>query len=315
MQISVNPKELLVLLDFKTMVLLVAINSFLYAFTIAFFASQANQYKGITLYMWGAICAALGFLATVMHSTFPVPLVRFTAAGFLIISVYFYCLGVVRFLGFEFKVQRLYYLLASGLGIISYFVFFDNTNNIGNTVAPFYAAVFYSIGCYFLWQRRHESFANSIYFMLVNFMFIALVLTVRCYAVVIYHVESSFQGNPINNGFVMALFISGYLRNVGFIVMVSQRLFLDLREAASQDFLTSIYNRRATKQLLDKEFERFQRYKNSCSLILLDIDHFKAVNDCYGHEAGDKVLKSVSAILKAQLRRTDVLGRWGGESF
>jgi polar amino acid transport system substrate-binding protein len=59
----------------------------------------------------------------------------------------------------------------------------------------------------------------------------------------------------------------------------------------------------------------FQRYHSGCSLILLDIDYFKLVNDNYGHEVGDKVLQNVAMILKNQLRKTDTLGRWGGEEF
>ncbi|MSP28048.1 MAG: GGDEF domain-containing protein [Methylococcales bacterium] len=151
--------------------------------------------------------------------------------------------------------------------------------------------------------------------MLFSRIFVILVLAIRCYAVIAYHIEASMQNNPINNGFLLLIFISGYLRNVSFIMMVSHRLYQDLRDTASRDFLTTVYNRRATQQLLDKEFHHFQRYHNHCSLILLDIDYFKAVNDSYGHETGDKILHSVTAVLTAQLRKTDILGRWGGEEF
>jgi diguanylate cyclase (GGDEF)-like protein len=98
-------------------------------------------------------------------------------------------------------------------------------------------------------------------------------------------------------------------------MMVSHRLYQDLRDAAEIDFLTNIYNRRATQQILIKQFNQFKRYNSVCSLILLDIDHFKTVNDNYGHETGDKVLQDVTEILKTQLRKTDTLGRWGGEEF
>jgi diguanylate cyclase (GGDEF)-like protein len=98
-------------------------------------------------------------------------------------------------------------------------------------------------------------------------------------------------------------------------MMVSHRLYQDLRAAALQDFLTKLYNRRATQQHLDQQFSLFQRHQIPCSLILLDIDYFKAVNDDYGHEMGDKVLQAIANTLKAQLRKADVIGRWGGEEF
>ncbi len=81
------------------------------------------------------------------------------------------------------------------------------------------------------------------------------------------------------------------------------------------DSLTQVFNRRHMETLVHDEVERAQRYHQSTALIILDIDHFKAVNDNYGHPAGDKVLRQVSNILGENLRQSDALGRWGGEEF
>jgi diguanylate cyclase (GGDEF)-like protein len=81
------------------------------------------------------------------------------------------------------------------------------------------------------------------------------------------------------------------------------------------DSLTQAFNRRHMETLVHDEVERAQRYHQSTALIILDIDHFKAVNDNYGHPMGDKVLRQVSDILGENLRQSDVLGRWGGEEF
>lgn len=304
------------LLDFKTLTIMVIISSFLYAVTIAFFALQANQYKGIHLYMWGAICAAIGFLLVAVYARFPEFLIlRGSSGAFLVLACYFYCLSIVRFLDFTFNSQWLLYLLILALTTICYFIFFDTSNPITGATTPFYGIVFYSIACYFLWQRRHENYSSSLYFVLVSLIFIIIIFAIRCYYMIVYHVETPVENEPFNNGFLLAIFISGYLRNVGFIMMVSHRLYQELRETALRDFLTNIYNRRATQQILDQQFYQFQRYKNICSLIILDIDYFKLVNDNYGHETGDKVLQKVAAILKNQLRKTDTVGRWGGEEF
>ncbi len=304
------------LLDIKTLSLMVVITSFLYAVTIAFFALQANQYKGISLYMWGAVCAAIGFLSTTLYSLFPdsFPL-RLGTGCFLTLSCYFYCLGIARFLDFDFNPRWLFGFLVLSMVSIGFFISFNKTSVVNPLLVPVYGIIFYGIACYFLWQRRHANFSSSLYFVLFSLIFIILVFVARCYAVIAYQITSSVQNQPVNNGFLLAVFISGYLRNVGFIMMVSHRLYQDLREAALRDFLTNVYNRRATQQLLDKEFYRFQRYHGFCSLIMLDLDHFKAINDNYGHEVGDKVLQKVTTILKAYLRKTDTLGRWGGEEF
>jgi two-component system cell cycle response regulator len=81
------------------------------------------------------------------------------------------------------------------------------------------------------------------------------------------------------------------------------------------DGLTQVYNRRYFLESLDREMGRAQRYLRDLSLILFDIDHFKAVNDTYGHLAGDYVLKQLAMEIKRRIRREDILARYGGEEF
>jgi len=88
-----------------------------------------------------------------------------------------------------------------------------------------------------------------------------------------------------------------------------------LKEIAVIDELTSAYNRRFGMQRLSEEFSRAARNGTPLSIIMSDIDFFKAVNDTYGHQAGDMVLKKVSHILKSNIREGDILCRYGGEEF
>lgn len=86
-------------------------------------------------------------------------------------------------------------------------------------------------------------------------------------------------------------------------------------ELSITDQLTQLYNRSYLDKTLHKEMTRFQRYGTPMSVILIDIDFFKEVNDLYGHLAGDMVLIEIARILKSNIRITDTLGRWGGEEF
>ncbi|MFQ5779351.1 MAG: GGDEF domain-containing protein [Nitrospiria bacterium] len=88
-----------------------------------------------------------------------------------------------------------------------------------------------------------------------------------------------------------------------------------LEALATTDPLTSIYNRRKFLEFLEYEIKRIQRYKNNLSLVMFDIDHFKEVNDLYGHTVGDEVLKTFASQIAKQVRKTDVFARWGGEEF
>jgi diguanylate cyclase (GGDEF)-like protein len=94
-----------------------------------------------------------------------------------------------------------------------------------------------------------------------------------------------------------------------------KKLHEALRISAAVDALTGAYNRNKIEQLLEGEIERAARYKSTMSLILFDLDHFKTVNDTYGHLSGDYVLKAVIRIIQEHIRKTDSLGRWGGEEF
>ena len=88
-----------------------------------------------------------------------------------------------------------------------------------------------------------------------------------------------------------------------------------LQYLATRDPLTSCFNRRWLFQLFDKEFGSTKRYGHPLSCIMLDIDHFKSINDNHGHAMGDEVLKGVASAATSQLRKMDTIGRYGGEEF
>lgn len=88
-----------------------------------------------------------------------------------------------------------------------------------------------------------------------------------------------------------------------------------LHQLSITDGLTNLYNRKHWQDCLTQQYRLFLRNHMSVSLMMFDIDHFKLVNDTYGHPAGDAVLKSVAQILKTQIRNTDIAGRYGGEEF
>ena len=93
------------------------------------------------------------------------------------------------------------------------------------------------------------------------------------------------------------------------------RLLDDLAEASVTDKLTGLFNRRKLDESFDYEIQRAERYCSTFSIILLDMDHFKSVNDKFGHLVGDEVLKALATILSENIRSVDILGRWGGEEF
>ncbi|HWP56610.1 MAG TPA: diguanylate cyclase [Candidatus Acidoferrales bacterium] len=88
-----------------------------------------------------------------------------------------------------------------------------------------------------------------------------------------------------------------------------------LEHQALVDSLTGLFNRRAFEKKMEEEFERAQRYHHHLSLLMLDVDNFKKINDTYGHHWGDEVLKKIAEYLRTKTRRSDYPARYGGEEF
>lgn len=99
------------------------------------------------------------------------------------------------------------------------------------------------------------------------------------------------------------------------IAVENARLFDETRRLAITDPLTNLYNRRGLFELGQHEIERFHRFHRPLAAIMLDIDHFKQVNDIYSHAVGDQVLRALAETCRANLREVDLLGRYGGEEF
>ena len=97
--------------------------------------------------------------------------------------------------------------------------------------------------------------------------------------------------------------------------LASLTLEHELELLAHTDSLTGLYNRHRMQELLEQQTAMFLRNRSKFTLIIVDIDHFKKINDTYGHFCGDYVLSEAASFMKKNLRKGDVLARWGGEEF
>jgi two-component system cell cycle response regulator len=94
-----------------------------------------------------------------------------------------------------------------------------------------------------------------------------------------------------------------------------EEVLLKVENLAITDPLTELFNRRQFEFTIEKEFSRTMRYNSHTSCLMIDIDHFKNINDEYGHHAGDIALKEIAKLIKSCVRETDTVARWGGEEF
>jgi diguanylate cyclase (GGDEF)-like protein len=123
--------------------------------------------------------------------------------------------------------------------------------------------------------------------------------------------QQSCTMGPIRNddGVIESIFI--IIQDVTELTLYEKKLV----EMNMKDGLTGIFNRRYLDKRLEEEYQRARRYGRILSLIVLDIDYFKKVNDNYGHQCGDLILKNVADKIASSIRKTDCLGRYGGEEF
>ena len=151
----------------------------------------------------------------------------------------------------------------------------------------------------------------------VGLALLMLLLWVRASAALFFSIDiaSVLQGNWVQTLTFMVSFVATLVTSFGFVFMAKERADHANLRLANQDALTGAANRRAVLEALDRALATASRQRTPLALLMLDIDHFKRVNDQYGHLAGDQVLRHFVHVVRQRLRAPDVLGRYGGEEF
>lgn len=218
------------------------------------------------------------------------------AASFHFVSAIFFALSLFLLRKHFNLISNLVIVVIFLLYLTSYVLYVDSYHTL------FWLPVFPLVSIFVMGRDRGVLW--TVIFVVVN------VLILSYY----YVVEGGFPWDFTY--FVSALLASGVI----FIsALTYENIKVDLekrlRLRAELDFLTNIYNRSKFFSLLEKELDRYRRYGGSFSLLMLDIDRFKEVNDRYGHLVGDEVLRRLAKLVGENIRSTDIFARYGGEEF
>ncbi len=147
-------------------------------------------------------------------------------------------------------------------------------------------------------------------------LFSLSVLIMRVVATFIWPVGESIMDTSTHHLIYVTSFSFGIvLLSVSLVLLATERLHAEVAYLASHDSLTNALTRRHLNEVCAIELDRSQRHGRSMALLIMDLDHFKSVNDTYGHQRGDRVLVDFVAKVNGLLRRPDQLGRFGGEEF
>ena len=166
-------------------------------------------------------------------------------------------------------------------------------------------------------SHRHATVGRGQWLLVAGLSLEVVVLGGRALVAISTHSEATniLQSSALQTLTFLATFSVVLVSSVGFVFMSRDRADENNRVLAALDPLTGVANRRSLIAALDRDVARAQRMREPMALMMVDIDHFKDVNDQYGHPAGDRVLCSVVNVLRQRVRAQDLVGRYGGEEF
>jgi diguanylate cyclase (GGDEF)-like protein len=277
--------------------------------------------KRIYPYLRGAGSVALAFFAAtianillVLSNTLP-PFLSIAVAHCLLLSAFvlFYN-GVLHFFKSPRKIRYAWALTAVASVLIAYLVLaHDHTRTLIYVIAISFFLVRGVIAVEIFRQAADRVFLKIFAFFMAAYAVFALN---RVFFLLVYGAPpNQIQRDTLQTVSVLLSVSFAFLIGLSFLLMLCSELLTLVKDESERDLLSGVFNRRGIEQKLDAELDRAGRSSQSLSIALIDIDHFKAINDYAGHAAGDTALRDVVSAISGCLRPHDLLGRFGGDEF
>jgi len=241
--------------------------------------------------------------------------VTITMARLMLASgLYLTYVGTQRFFGETPRYKPWIALIAGLLLVQLWFTFVVPSYPVRLVLSNVLASYLFGMHTWLAWRNRAPTFARMM-FLLVLVTMTAIQLIRLVTAVLDPVGDSIFDTSPLHLAYVTSFVFCILLLSIGTVLLATERLHAELEHLATHDSLTNALTRRSFNDRFEQELERCRRYGHVMALMIMDLDHFKRVNDTFGHQAGDQVLISFVSGVNALLRRHDQLGRFGGEEF
>jgi len=310
--------QILLQFDVPTVALFVALTFFAQAIAIgaqAFLIRELKQYHGVGMALLANLCVAVGLMLRLFAEWLPDFLTIILSNTLVLAGTGLFYIALSQFTGFSYSTTFIIGVIAIVLSFLLYFTYW--VDDIGKRVITLSlgSITIVLVLIIQLLRTRKTSLRFSANLMLAFFLVYGIFLIIRTIIITLNPPQDASSLTPAQSATYLIAFALSFFWSMGFILMVSQRLRNDLMEVATIDVLTRIPNRRATQGFLEKEISRLQRNQSEFSVLLIDIDNFKQVNDRWGHAAGDYVLVKIAGIFQSIIRKHDWVGRWGGEEF
>lgn len=303
-------------LDPRTIIAIAILMSALMAIVLTFMrASYPRTIHGLGLW---ALAAATWVLSAILYANrdahWPESVLVIAPNLLLMLGSVTYLAGCQRFFGQPTAWRRWAAFLLIALLILIWQTFVQPSYVLRLVTVTCAIGIIYAANLWFL--LRHGSARLAV--RLVQTVLLAHLLVVAARLVTIATGQASghlYESTTMQVIYVASFVVCQLLYCIGAILMATDRLASEYARQARFDPLTGVYNRRALLEYCADELVRSQRTGRGPALMMLDLDHFKAINDRHGHQHGDEVLRHFSRQARASLRPADRLGRYGGEEF
>jgi diguanylate cyclase (GGDEF)-like protein len=305
-------------LDPKTLAIIITLFGSINGVALCLYAKTQSSFRGFWLIGIGFLVLALSF-GLISFRGHVSDWISIIFPGFLTVySIKMIGTGILHFFNFpsEKYEKSCYLMLGIQLTVFIYFtvIVFEPNWRILVVCTIFSTQCFYLSFKLFQSNDTHHRLPILILYSL--FIVYGIAFLSRVIWGVIYYQEASNELQTLAYisslmTFLMMIVITSFI----LIWVANDRLQIDLKLQATIDPLTQIYNRRALESLVQKEIARAKRDKNPFSVIMVDLDLFKKLNDQYGHQFGDQVLEQFSGLIRSSLRKYDIFARFGGEEF
>lgn len=303
--------------DVRTIALFVAMTFFVQATAIgaqAFLIRELKPYRGVGTVLLANLCVALGLLIRLFSDQLPEVLTTVVSNILVQLGPALFYVALGQFTGLKYSRALVGSLLAAVLISLFYFTYGRDDMGMRFITLALGSIVMDLLLIRQLGKTLETPLRFSASLMLVSFLFHILFLIMRTTSLLL-DPPGIDSISPIQSATYLLSFAISFFWSMGFVLMVSHRLRNDLMEIATIDVLTHIPNRRATQAFLEKELSRVKRHTGEFSVLWIDIDNFKQVNDRWGHAVGDFVLAETARLFQEMIRKQDWVGRWGGEEF
>ena len=315
-----KPMQIVFQFDIRTIAIFIALTFFVQATAIgaqALLIRELKQYRGVRAALLANLCAAVSLMLRLLATRLPEYPILLLSNALLLAGPGLFYIALGQFTGYPYRIKYVISVITVVVSLLAYFLYWQNDITMRIILLSLGSITLVGLLIYQLWQTQKKTALRlSANLMLVAFASYEVFLVIRTVSLLMDPPRNDDSSlSPVQSATFLLAFAISIFWSTGFILMVSQRLRNDLMEMATMDVLTRLPNRRATQAFLERELSRTQRYQGEFSVLLIDIDDFKHVNDNWGHAMGDIVLVQTAGIFQSMIRKQDWVGRWGGEEF